>query len=135
MNKLFSRLLIMGIVFIFPFGCSNSSTKLEGVIDIKDFRNTQKPENDLIIHKPNFIEINRVMFIQGEAYEVNYYQNENDSIKNHRAYYGSNEDYNKAAYKWVNDTTVSIRLFNEISKKEVTFKAFGNGNMSGMSTD
>ena len=134
MNKLFIKLLMAGSIFFFLFGCTNTSKELAAVVDIKDARNTQEPEPNLTSHKPYDVEVYRIIFME-ESYKVIYYRKENDSLKSHVAYYGSKDDYNKAAYHWLSDTTVSIRLFSTTSNKELTFNLFGKGSASGIDTD
>jgi len=106
----------------------------KGVIIIPDSRNSKEPEANLTSHKPYEVEVYRTSFM-GNAYSVRYYQMENDSLKSHSAIYCSKDHFDKAGYVWLSDTSVSIRLYNTVSKKEATFKLFGYGPMSGMETD
>ncbi len=55
------------------------------------------------------------------GYKVRYYQKENDTLASHEATYEITEDFDKAAYKWLTDTSVSIRLYNSITNKEKTY--------------
>lgn len=107
---------------------------LKGVINILDTRKSKSPDENLTSHKPYDVEVYRTIFF-GNAYNVRYYQLENDSLKSHSAIWGSKYNFDKAEYRWLSDTSVSIRLYNTVSKKEETFKLFGYGPMSGMETD
>ena len=111
-----------------------SSDPLKGVINIPDTRKSKEPQGKLASHKPYDVEVYRTNFF-GNAYNVTYYQLENDSLKSHSAIWGSKYNFDKAEYRWLSDTSVSIRLYNTVSKKEETFKLFGYGASSGMETD
>jgi len=70
----------------------------------------------------------------GSGYKVNYYQTENDSIKNHAFEVAEKGAvYNKAEYTW-NKDTLNLRLFNENGKSEM-YKGFGWGETSSLKTD
>jgi hypothetical protein len=118
---------------IFFFGCSPSLPK--GDISIKNDRESLVSDADLAFHKPYDVEIYKTIFPLGPSYGVTFYQSENGKLKYHSSYWGTEEDYDKAAYTWVNDTTVSIRLYNSKSQKEVKFKVTGYGSTNGISTD
>ena len=72
--------------------------------------------------------------VKEKAYNISYYQSENNAVVNHQATYGSKEDFTKAAYRWLDDTTVSVRLYNEKNNKSDSLKVFGNGSRNGMDT-
>lgn len=125
-------------VLIFPlaqYACKNPVNKKKGEVNIIDLRRTQEPNVNLASHKPRDIEVYRISFLDSSCYSVIYYQKENDSIKSHKAYYAINEDFDKVFYNWINDTTLSVKLFNTRSKNEKAFKVFGNGRSSGISFD
>jgi hypothetical protein len=142
MKKLSGRLLLIFYILLFLNGCTNSNVRSNGIVEIKNLSNEDKSSNDSISHKPfDFVAFKTISpFLKPEneskglAYGVTYYQIEKGSLNTHTAYYGTNEDYTKAAYKWVNDTTVSVRLFNEISKKQLEFVVYGNGSTSAIVT-
>jgi len=74
------------------------------------------------------------VFRSAEEYILTYYQLEKDSIKYHAAIYGSRDIMNEAEYSW-NKDTISVRLFNGATKKEIKFSAFGHGNTNSISLD
>ena len=74
------------------------------------------------------------IFRSGEEYKLTYYQLEKDSIRYHSASYVSHDVMNSAEYTWKKDT-ISVRLFNSATKKEIKFSAFGHGNSNSMSLD
>lgn len=134
MKKLPGRLLIIALTSTLLVGWQGSKIKSEGVTDIKDLRNYKPHEPDVTTHKPFDIEVTRIVFLCDNAYQITYYQNENGSLNTHTAYYCREESFDKAAYKWMNDTTVSVRLYNEASKEQLECIVFGNGKTSGIVT-
>lgn len=119
------------IVFSF-FGCMFFSPKMAGVVEISDFRKTGIPRVDLSIHKDKDVEVKRTIEFVGEAYEIFFYRMENDSLKYFSAIYGSEELFDKARYRWKNDSTVLIRLVSPVSNKKVKIKVWGIGPVTGM---
>ncbi len=130
-NKIFIGLTIL-IIYLVHISCLNSSTEHKGEVNILDVRNSQEPEVNLAFHKPYDVEVYRIIFM-GECYKVRYYQKENDALASHEATYCITEDFDKAAYKWLTDTSVSVRLYNSITNKEKKFEVYGKGSTSGMS--
>jgi hypothetical protein len=133
MKNIFIALSTLIFCFL-PFACNHSSPLPKGEISIPDVRNGKEPEENLVSHKSYDVEVYRTFFM-GNAYTVRYYQKENDTLKSHTATYAAVDDFDKAAYSWLNDTSVSIRLYNTVSNKEKKFKVFGYGGMSGMEVD
>lgn len=116
------------------FGCSPSLPK--GELSIASDNKPFKPDADLASHKPFDVEVNKTLLpMGGPGYSVSFYQNENGKLTNHYGFWGQEEEFDKAQYAWLNDSTVSIRLYNSKSQKEVKFKVFGYGSTNGISTD
>lgn len=131
-----AQFLIVLICLFFCYllsSCDDSAAPRKGEISIIDVRNSKEPEPNLAAHKQYDVEVYRRNFIFGNDYYVRYYQNENDTLNYHEASTATEEDFDKAAYTWLSDTSVSIRLYNSLSKKEKSFKVFGYGSMNGMS--
>lgn len=122
------------ILFVSQESCNQSAAIRKGEVNIPDIRNITGPEENLTSHKPYDIEVHRILFM-GNGYRVRYYQMENDTLKSHSASYMTDDDFDKASYSWLTDTTVSIRLYNTALKKEKVFKVWGFGPRSSMSTD
>lgn len=120
------------IISISQNSCNFSGSERKGDVIILDVRNNNEPEVNLASHKKYDVEVYRSM-IMGSGYNVRYYQNENDSLRSHKASYMTDVNFDKAAYHWLSDTCVLIRLYNTVTKKEKLFKVFGHGANSGMS--
>lgn len=114
--------------------CKQSAVERKGEVSIPDIRNITGPEENLATHKPYDIEVHRILFM-GNGYRVRYYQTENDTLKSHSASYMTDDDFDKAAYSWLTDTSVSIRLYNTALKKEKVLKVWGFGPRSSMSME
>ncbi len=130
-NKLLIGLATLFISLI-HFACSPGVQM--GDVNIIDARKSDEPKEDLLAHKQYDVEVYRIIFM-GEMYKVRYYGKENNKIVSHAAMYGINEEFNKAAYKWLTDSSVSIKLYNTVTNKEKKFEVFGKGSMSGLKDD
>ncbi len=105
-----------------------------GVVAIKDVRQTHAPVPDAAHHKYHDVEVYRTKDGDAESYLVYIYRKEADTIKCYKNALSvkSKPDMDKAAYNWLNDTMVSIRLYNSTSKKEVSCEVYGHGKMHGI---
>lgn len=99
---------------LLSFACTSSLPKGELSIpsDIKSIGD----DPDLESHQAFDVEVNKALLPMGTGYSITFYQNENGRLNSHTAHWGPEEDFDKVSYAWVNDTTVSIRLFNASSK-------------------
>lgn len=70
-----------------------------------------------------------------QMYGVAFYRNENDTLRMYKAYYGTENVFDRAFFKWENDSTVAIRLHNTKDKKDLVFKVHGHGNTTGLDTE
>ena len=137
MRNFFSKLMLTGSVMFLLTACSTTQKEHKGEIDIKAGTGDMSG-GDLAGHKAFDIAVSSMALSDSEtSYTLTYYHLEKDSVKRHGAMFGSSykEKYDKAGYQWLDDTTVSIRLFNSKTGKAETFKAYGNGARNGMKTD
>jgi hypothetical protein len=111
--------------------CRQGDGVLSGEIDILDVRDSVLSKDFLSGNRPYDVVVCR-SYIMGDSYMVRYYQNENDTLRSHQATLKANEDYDRVAYRWLNDTTVTIRLFSTYSEKEETYKVWGYGPRSSI---
>lgn len=104
-------------------------------IEVKDVRKTREPKHDAGRHKHHDAEVFRATGLgPADGYTLVYYQAEQGTMKYHKAMSVSNEDFDKADYSW-NKDTISVRIYNNITNKEVKFRAYGQGSGSSMMTD
>jgi hypothetical protein len=120
-GKIFIGLATL-VISISQYSCNHSLYPLKGEVSILN----KETEENLASHKEHDVEVFRTIFM-GQAYGVRYYQKENDTLRSHSATYGDVDIYDKAKYSWLNDTTVLVRLYNTVSKKEKAFKVYGYG--------
>lgn len=86
-------------------------------------------------HKPLDVEVFKTIVPgkkSGKAYGVAFFRMENDSLRLFQTFYGTDAKFDVAYYKWENDTTVTIRLYNSKNRKHKTFKVFGSGATTGL---
>lgn len=123
----------IALLVAFLWGCGYTSNQ-EKVLLIKDYRKQAAPADKLEEHSSGDVDIYRSIFM-GEGYSVFFYSDYTGELISHNAFYGSEEDYDRAKYKWKNDTTVIIGLINSNTDTEISFEVFGKGSATGMSTD
>ncbi|MDX2444648.1 MAG: hypothetical protein QNK30_12690 [Bacteroidales bacterium] len=133
MRRQLNYFLGIALLIALVWGCAYTSNQ-EEVLAIKDYRKQAAPEDKLEGHSSGDVEIYRSIFM-GEGYSVNFYSDYTGELISHNAFYGSEEDFDQAKYKWKNDTTVIIGLINSNTDTEISFEVFGKGNATGMSTD
>ena len=127
-------MVITGACLIVITGCFTGKLPAQGtVIDIKDVRNSPKPQADLPNHKNHDVEVYRVIQ-PGNAYQVSFYRKENDTLRCYHLFWGEKKKLDKAAYEWVNDSTASIHFYSSRSRKNVAFKVSGSWNANNKST-
>ena len=141
-SKSVIRILLIGItaltLTVLPLACKNSDLAMKGEVSIIESKTEVEPEINLASHKNRDVEVYRMSFKDSTGlfgsgiYSVRYFQKENDTLRSHKAWFSTGENFDKAEYNWVNDTTVSVRLYNSQSKNEKKFTLFGFGGSSGL---
>lgn len=133
MQKTFIYTLTYAFIVFSFFSCLHLSPKVGRVIEINDFLKTGKSQIDSSMHKDHDVVVNRTLaWTVGEAYEIVFYREENDSLRSFRAYYATEDEFDKAAYRWKNDSMVIVRLLSPVSNKKVKIKLWGYGNTTAM---
>lgn len=67
----------------------------------------------------------------GDYYKISYWHDYDGSLKPYFAYVGDT-GLTKAAYSWLNDTTVGITMFNPDTDYKVRLEVSGNGSSSNL---
>ncbi len=94
----------IALLIALVWGCAYTSNQ-ENILAIKDYRKQAAPADKLVEHSSGDVDIYRSIFM-GEGYSVFFYSDYTGELISHNAFYGSEEDYDRAKYKWKNDTTV-----------------------------
>jgi hypothetical protein len=106
----------------------------QDTIPVVDKRNKNTTENVVVAHKDRDVTISRenIPGVKSKAYWVKMYRIDNGKIRMYPFGTSANEDYDKAIYKWVNDTTITFKLINSSNNKSESFRMSGNGNRSDL---
>ena len=109
------------IIGFFQFGCTQSSSFPKGEVNILN----KEPDTTLASHKQYDIEVYKSFFIYGDGYFIKHYHKEKGILLGYTGIIGDSTEFDKAAYHWINDTSVSVKLYNSASKRERVFKLSG----------
>lgn len=121
------------IVFLMTLLSACGTTPNEKTISIVDDRKNSKADTiNVGSHLDKDVEIFRTNF-NGSTYSTIIYRNDNGEIKGYQAYYGSLKNYDKATYKWTNDSTVTFKLFESTSDQSESYSMIGSGRTTGLS--
>jgi hypothetical protein len=69
-----------------------------------------------------------------EFYTAVIYRTDNGELKSYRANVEADAVYDRASYKWPNDSTAVIKLFNKKTNKSLTFAVTGSGSSTTLIT-
>ena len=133
MKKLLSYYSGIAFLAALLWGC-NYNINQEKSLLIQDYRNQAAPEINLEEHKSGDVDIYRTIFMD-EGYNVTFYSDATGELLTHTAFYGTEEAYDQAKFKWKNDTTVIIGLINSKTDTKISFEVFGKGSSTGMTIE
>jgi beta-lactamase regulating signal transducer with metallopeptidase domain len=106
----------------------------EKFVSINDYRNSEVPKTDLSKHKDRDFEVFRVKYdTRGDLYYFTTYQLKNSQLEEHTGMaLILKDDYDKASYKWVNDSSLVFNLINQSKKMVLSYRLdyYKNGNTS-----
>jgi hypothetical protein len=107
-------------------GYNSSSSGDEKFISINDYRNSEVPETDLSKYKDRDFEIYRTKSIRddvGNTYWHTSFQLRNSKLEKQIDFATvAIEDYDKASYKWENDSTLMFTMINSSTKSTASFR-------------
>jgi lactam utilization protein B len=70
-----------------------------------------------------------------QVYSIRYYmKGGNDSMRYQKAWIGTDDNFDKATYQWVNDSTVSVIMSNTLTAIADTVKLYSDNGSSGIMT-
>ena len=78
-------------------------------------------------HKDKDVKISRHDGPDKNSYMVYMYRNDKGKLKSYDFIEGAEDDYDKAIYTWVNDTTMTFKLINSKKNTSENFKMIGVG--------
>ena len=143
MQKTGLLLSFLVLVFIVALAQADNGREIR-IIDatkFKDAATNWKSHDDVATyneelsrHHHHEVAVYKMKFMGATGYKVSYYQQENDSMRNHAFEVAEGDDCDRASYTWSKDTLV-IRLFNSATQKGKTYKGYGWGRTSGMVID
>jgi len=113
------------VIMILLYACNTTSD--EKSVSIIDYRNPTGGEPRLVnpgSHKDKDVEVFRIN--GSESYSTVMYRLENGKLKAYETDVNSNTNYDKATYKWINDSTLSFTLVNSSTSFSVSYSMIGN---------
>jgi hypothetical protein len=138
------NIIILPIVTTLMVMCSLNNDELipgyysgtsgdEKFIPIDDYRNSDAPEIDLSKHKDKDLIINRLKWKDNaDLYVFRTIHKINNMLEEHKNFAaGSIYDYDKASYKWENDSTLKIVLINSLNTSTVSYRILYDKNKNG----
>jgi hypothetical protein len=124
------------ILILLSLICACSTTTKEKTISIIDNWDSRAQDN-IESHKDKEVKISRMHIRdkEGKFYVAFMYRIDNNKLRAYPYFISANEDYDKATYKWINDTTLTFKLLNSSKKLSEGFKMTGNGSRLQLSKE
>jgi hypothetical protein len=113
------------IFMIFLFGCNPSG--IEKAVSIINYKDSTGGEPQLIntgIHRDKDVEIYKI--VGSEIYSTVMYRVEKGELKAYESAQKSKNNYDKATYCWVNDSTLSFKFLSSSNDSTVSYSMTGN---------
>ncbi|MEI6049672.1 MAG: hypothetical protein WCS03_12285 [Bacteroidota bacterium] len=127
-----TKLILILISLI--YACS--TTTKEKTISIIDNWDSRAQDN-IESHKDKEVKISRMHIRdkEGKFYVAFMYRIDNNKLRVYPYFISAKEDYDKATYKWINDTTLTFKLLNSSKKLSEAFIMTGNGSRLQLSKE
>ena len=117
-----TKLLLFLMLFV--FSCKPSiMEKTVSIIDYKDSTGSEPQIINVGIHKDKDVDIFRIG--RREMYSTIMYRIENGELKAYESDVISNNNYDKATYKWINDSTLSFKYISSSNDSSVSYSMTG----------
>ena len=133
-TKFFMKTKLILILISLIYACSiTNKGKTISIIDNWDSR----AQDNIESHKDKEVKISRMHMRdrEGKFYVAFMYRIDNNKLRAYPYFISANEDYDKAIYKWINDTTLTCKLFNSSKNLSEAFKMTGNGSRLQLSKE
>ena len=119
------KIKLLLFLTIFAFGCHFPGKQITvPVIEKKDLQGRQPDLINLASHKDKDFEIFRIG--ESNMYHTIMYRLENKELKAYESAETLKDNYDKVAYKWVNDSTISFKFVSSSKKPSNGFSMIGN---------
>jgi hypothetical protein len=116
--------LILTLMILLNACSTTNDEKPVSVIDYKNPTGGEPKVVNLASHKDKNVEVFR---INGkDSYHTVMYRLENGNLKAYESGVTSNNNYDKATYKWINDSTLSYKLINSSNSASGSYIMIGN---------
>ncbi len=110
---------------------TNNTISDEKLISIADYRNSEPPVINANNHKDKDVEIFKIIF-ESQTYSTIMFRIDDGRLRGYKTYWTTDNDYDRASYKWINDSTLTVKLFNSSDPSSESFTMTGFGNSSGL---
>jgi len=118
-----TKLLLFLMILV--FSCNPSSMeKTVSIIDNKDSTGGEPQLINVGIHKDKDVDIFRIG--GSKMYSTIMYRIENGELKAYKSDVISNNNYDKATYKWINDSTLSYKYISSSNDSSVSYSMTRN---------
>jgi hypothetical protein len=138
------NIIILPVVATLMITCSLNNDELipgyysgtsgdEKFIPVHDNRNSEFPKTDLSEHRDKDFEVYRVKWdTTGDSYIFTTYQLINNQLEERRDFaYMTKDDFDKASYKWANDSTLNFTMINTLNSSTISYRIDYNNNNDG----
>jgi len=118
-----AKLILVLMTLLYACNTAND----EKTISVLDYRNSNGGEPNLVNldrHKDKDVEVYRIN--GSEFYSTIMYRLENGKLEAYESGFTSNNNYVKATYKWINDSTLSFKLANSSNISSESYSMIGN---------
>jgi len=120
------------------FACTNNPK--EKTISIIDLRDSINPVDNVDNHRDKDVVISRVQITEpkkeGKAYSISMYRMKNGKLtEDHPFIVVAKDDYEKATYKWINDSVLTFKLINSTTNQSENFKITNKGENASISRE
>jgi hypothetical protein len=107
------------------YACTTAND--EKTVSIIDYKNSNAGEPSVInlaSHKDKDVEVFRIN--RSESYSTVMYRLEDGKLKAYESGVTSNNNYDKAIYRWINDSTLSFKFLSSSNSSSQSFFMIGN---------
>jgi hypothetical protein len=126
-NDMKTKLIYILTIWLYACGPTTNET----TISIIDYRNSKAPSVNADNHKNKDVEIFRTIFLT-DTYSSIMYRFDNGKLRGYQTYFESSNNYDKATYKWINDSTLTFKLINSSNNLTESYTVTGYKSTTGV---